>query len=807
MLAGLSAAAVAAPLLDLYGRNPEVFVANRSSTAQIVGFALLVATVPVLTAAVLLLGARLVGPRTGLWTYRALVVAGGLAVGSVVSRQLAPDNTVVAVSVSVAVAVAVFLLQDRLWGVLRLFSLALPAVIIMFLVFSPTARLIWGEPAAANEGDLEIVRPSPIYFIQLDELPTASLLDRDGMINDALFPNFAGLAATGTWYRNAFSSSIATSQSVPAALTGVMADPGLSPTSVDHPENLFTLLGGTYEMHVIEHIAELCPEDLCEDFAGRAPARFASLLGDVGVVYGHLTLPEPVREQLPGIDNSWKGFLGQQDTPAPGTVSIDDHPVPPTGVRSKWIDWMQRIIDGVIEDPPPTLHYAHLEAPHVPWQVNPSGTHYQRPGQYTEVDGVQGAGGRWIDDPEIARLGYQRHFYQLGFVDRMLGSLFERIRETEGWDDALIIVVADHGASFVAGEHRRWPYEDNRDDLYRVPLFVKYPDQTTGEVRDEPAFTIDIMPTIVDTLGIATDWSFDGLSLRSIEGTNRPHEIIHWCCSTEGADTRLSSLFAQVERNFEWVPDQSSWQAVASVGPYRDIVGMDLSELTVEADDRLRWSIDHPDLFESADRSSGMIQTLITGRVEYPQGTTVSDFLIAVNGTVSGTGFITTDSVSGGEIRGLISEEAVQDGSNDVVLLLPDGSGGWITGTSQTLDVRYLADDGHVLELGDEGNRRLQVDRVDRTETGWTIEGWAADVSAKVPPDRIYVFAGEVLIAFGPPNVDNENVVRWFKSDDLLRSGFRFEVDGEDVPPELERLVVVAEFGDYAISDPASLTD
>ena len=43
----------------------------------------------------------------------------------------------------------------------------------------------------------------------------------------------------GTWYRNAFSDSIATTQSVPAILTGKLGEKGLSPSSVDHPENLF----------------------------------------------------------------------------------------------------------------------------------------------------------------------------------------------------------------------------------------------------------------------------------------------------------------------------------------------------------------------------------------------------------------------------------------------------------------------------------------------------------------------------------------------------------------------------------------
>ena len=94
----------------------------------------------------------------------------------------------------------------------------------------------------------------------------------------------------------------------------------------------------------------------------------------------------------------------------------------------------------------------------------------------------------------------------------------------------MIIVVADHGASFVTGEHRRWPYENNRADLYRVPLFIKYPAQAEGLTVDEPAFGIDILPTIVDVLGVSTEWAFDGMSLLDVDGVQRPHEAIWWCC-------------------------------------------------------------------------------------------------------------------------------------------------------------------------------------------------------------------------------------------------------------------------------------
>jgi hypothetical protein len=70
----------------------------------------------------------------------------------------------------------------------------------------------------------------------------------------------------------------------------------------------------------------------------------------------------------------------------------------------------------------------------------------------------------------------------------------------------------------------------------------------------------------------------------------------------------------------------------------------------------------------------------------------------------------------------------------------------------------------------------------------------------------VYVFAGETLIAFGPPDKENKNVVRWFDSDDLLISGFSFDIETRLVPADVDQLTVVAEFGSYAVGDPARLT-
>jgi hypothetical protein len=798
VIAGLSAVAFVAPLLDLYGKNPEVFVANRTNTSEIFVFGIAVALlIPVLSWCVLAVAAA-IGGRASDIAYRVLTGMLSLGAGLVVSRQVMPDNTLGAIMLSLGIGAVVFWLVHSLDLVFVIAAVAVPVLMVMFLATSATAKLIWTEPEV-TAGATAVGSPSHIVMFQLDEMPLASLMDTDGTINEALFPSFARLAGEGTWYRNALSDSIATTQSVPAILTGVKGEEGKSPSYVDHPDNLFTLIGDSYEMHVIEWVAELCPEETCPDYAGRAPARFSNLLKDVGVVYGHLTLPGAVRGSLPSIDNSWKGFLGQADTPEGAPVQIDGLPVPPDGDREDWVNWVQRLINGIDSGTEPTLSYAHLKSPHVPWVLNPSGTQYERPEEYTEVEGVEGDG-RWVSDPAPPLLGFQRHLYQLGFLDTMLGRMLDHLDDTGTWDDTMVVVVADHGASFVPGEHRRWPYEDNRDDLYRVPLFIKYPGQTEGETVDLPAFGVDVLPTIVDALDIDTDWAFDGVSLLELD-EERPHEPIRWCCNGSGASTDLEVLFDQVERNHRWLPNQRSWLGVAAVGPNGSLVGKSTTELEIDSSSSFRWSLELGSSLDEVDRRTGMVQTMVTGRIESESVPDGDELLIVLNDVVAGVAHLARDSTSGGFLTGMVAEDLVADGANDVDLLMSDGNGGW-TATAVT----WRSTQAETATSRWVREQRIQVDRVSTTDNGWELVGWAADVTHKLTPDAFYIFAGDELLYWGPPNTDNPNVVRWFESEDLLRSGFRVEVSTAEVPEGVDRLLVVAEFGEEAVADPANLS-
>src|SRR5690606_14943816 len=127
------------------------------------------------------------------------------------------------------------------------------------------------------------------------------------------------------------------------------------------------------------------------------------------------------------------------------------------------------------------------------------------------------------------------------------------------------------------------------------------------------------------------------------------------------------------------------------------------------------------------------------------------------------------------------------------------------SGISAALPVELRRDDGTVIELQAEAGKRNQVDRTQRLADGTgVVVGWSADLSMKTVPTSLYVFAGDELLVSGPPNKDNGNVVAWFGSENLRRSGFEFRIPS--LPEGSAQITVVAEFGDRAVGETVPVT-
>jgi len=102
---------------------------------------------------------------------------------------------------------------------------------------------------------------------------------------------------------------------------------------------------------------------------------------------------------------------------------------------------------------------------------------------------------------------------ELRYMDHHIGRLFDGLRELGLYDDAWIIVTADHGE--LLGERGLFGHGKSLDEvLVRIPMIVKYPAGEVAPGRSEvPVQLVDVLPTIALRLGLALPPDVQGTPL------------------------------------------------------------------------------------------------------------------------------------------------------------------------------------------------------------------------------------------------------------------------------------------------------
>jgi arylsulfatase A-like enzyme len=92
---------------------------------------------------------------------------------------------------------------------------------------------------------------------------------------------------------------------------------------------------------------------------------------------------------------------------------------------------------------------------------------------------------------------------EIAYLDHRLGELFSMLDDHGLLDESLVVVTADHGENL--GEHGLLDHQYSvHEPLLNVPLLVKYPGATAGEVSAAPVQSFDVFATFVRAAG-ATD--------------------------------------------------------------------------------------------------------------------------------------------------------------------------------------------------------------------------------------------------------------------------------------------------------------
>jgi hypothetical protein len=254
------------------------------------------------------------------------------------------------------------------------------------------------------------------------------------------------------------------------------------------------------------------------------------------------------------------------------------------------------------------------------------------------------------------------------YADAAIGEVITAMEKAGIYEDALLIVLADHGISFEAGlEHWRRILPETVGDVAAVPMFIKAPGREGGLIDDRRALTIDLLPTIAEVLGFVPDWELEGQSLfgpapdRTETTTTGPVSE-----ATYGVDGNEKLVMAA--RNAEWFPTGDPWELLPDGAA--DLRGERVSAVA-EGESDLTYRIHQPDWYAHVDRDSGVIPVRITG-VLGDDGDTEHLLGVAVNGVI---GAMTRSYENEGEtlFQVMVEPSYFREGDNSIALVEIDG--------------------------------------------------------------------------------------------------------------------------------------
>jgi hypothetical protein len=621
----LSTMAIAQPLLDLYGKNTTVFSAAKLSPLEVLVFLLLVGLAPAVVCIGLDRFSALFGPKVNEATRLCLISGLSLLLGLAVARWLDVNSNVPSIALGIVFAIAIPFAFDRSKAVRewsRWLSLLTVAVMGSAVIgMQPVLLESNGPKSDAVVGKKGVT----VLQVIFDEFPLYPLLDSAGQINSTRFPGFAELAKGSTWYRNSVAESNFTHQAVPAVLASQVPDQVGGPFLAQYPKNIFTLFAGATAVGGIEPVTSLCPASVCGDKEGASSSfsadRLKTFLRDAAYVYGQRVFPPVLRKYVPSIEGTWGGF---------GAVANEFKDQFAVGALSQ-VDAIDRAVDIVSKSMSPRVQVVHSLLPHAPWRITPD----LRVDELSSTISTQNP-----DDEEVIRDMYQTFLYQVGAADKVIANLIATLKQSGKWDSTLLVVTADHGISFIPTmpqRHTDFTYTEQVADIYRIPTFIKYPNQKTGVASDCAITNLDLLPTIIDVTQTKSSWSFAGKSLANDCPTGRTRNIV----SATGESAVLDGGFEEVrERAAHYaqiVSNVGPIRNVASVGESASLIGTRIGEHPV--DTRIsQWTAKQKRLFlDVSGKRGATIPGLVSGEVTLSQSLEDgTEGIIAVDGIAAG---------------------------------------------------------------------------------------------------------------------------------------------------------------------------
>ena len=334
------------------------------------------------------------------------------------------------------------------------------------VVSRKTSSEIGGAAVPSRPEDPGPLPPSLILLYVIDTL-RADHLD-DSQPSRDRSPGFAGLMRDGVVFENAFAQSTWTKPTVASILTGQLP-----------------------WTHGAQNAKDVLSGDL---------ASLAVLLQRGGFRTAAFSANGFVSEVF-GFHHGFEHFF-----------LTPEYDVPASRLHPEALKWLQDQTDQNV------FLFIQTIDPHAPYAPpEPFRSQYVPESVASEVGTVSHLTelARAQRQPTLAEVEDLRNLYagEIAAQDREFSALLEELQIRGLYDASLIIVVSDHGEEFY--EHGNWTHGRTlHREVLQVPMVIKFPrGWGAGTQIRHPVQQVDVLPTILETIGVEPPAGLPGHSL------------------------------------------------------------------------------------------------------------------------------------------------------------------------------------------------------------------------------------------------------------------------------------------------------
>ena len=229
--------------------------------------------------------------------------------------------------------------------------------------------------------------------------------------------------------------------------------------------------------------------DFSANRLGAKQPTLASLLKDRGYATGAV-VASGVLDSRFGLNRGFDFYYDHFDFNRLQEANLDEMERPGNVVADEALSWLSK------NHSTPFLFWMHLYDPHYP---------YAPPAPYDQM--------------------YKSHPYdgEIAFADEQIGRVLRFLKDKGLYQKSVIIVAGDHGEGL--GEHSEKTHGFFiYSSTLRVPLIIHLPEISGVKQSTEPVSLADIVPTVMQFLGLPVPAQVQGKSLLSIIAGKRDSE-------------------------------------------------------------------------------------------------------------------------------------------------------------------------------------------------------------------------------------------------------------------------------------------